>query len=291
MNETILRNPNQDALGVDQLRRFSPAIFAKEPHEKVSERYGFIPTYTVLEHMHKAGFVPVEVRNYMRRDPARMRTTKHLIRFRKAGAVGKLLVGDVIPQVVLLNSHDRSSRFHLYGGLFRLVCSNGLIVATSHSVQPVVVRHTTHLAEEVVATSELLVKQHGRILEHVNVMRKHKLTERQALQFAAKALTLRSPSAGMIEPAALLAERRAEDKGLDLWHVFNRVQENLTQGGLHGVTATGRHVRTTVVNSINTDVRMNAGLWELAMAAISKASVSSKHEVESKRKPRVLEHA
>lgn len=32
----------------------------------------------------------------------------------------------------------------------------------------------------------------------------------------------------------LLLTRRDADKGSDLWRVFNRVQENLTQGGFSG---------------------------------------------------------
>jgi hypothetical protein len=37
--------------------------------------------------------------------------------------------------------------------------------------------------------------------------------------------------------------RRFDDRRPDLWSVFNRTQENLTKGGLHGRSANGRRQR------------------------------------------------
>jgi len=41
-----------------------------------------------------------------------------------------------------------------------------------------------------------------------------------------------------ITPAQLLAPRRYADEGKDLWHTFNRVQENVIAGGLSAISAT-----------------------------------------------------
>lgn len=273
--QLILRNSNLDAISVDQLRKFSPAIFSKEAHEDVSARYGFMPTYKVLEHMHKAGFVPVEVRNYQRRDPDALKFTKHMIRFRQAGAITARTVGDLVPQVVMLNSHDRSSPYQLYGGMYRLTCANGMLVAESANVMPIRLRHTLQLADTVVETSMALIKQHKHVFENINVMRKLNLTDKAQAAFARNALELRPERAGAIDSRLLLAARRTQDEGNDLWHVFNRVQENLTKGGIEGVTADGRHVRTQEIRGVNGDIALNTGLWALAMAAITKASKSS----------------
>ena len=65
----------------------------------------------------------------------------------------------------------------------------------------------------------------------------------------------------------LLAPRRAEDAGDDLWRTFNRVQENAIRGGL---TAWGRdaqnrprRVSSREVTGIDGDVRLNRALWTL----------------------------
>jgi hypothetical protein len=276
MQATIVRNPNLEPISYDQLRHSAPAIFSKEAHGDVSTRYGFIPTYSILEAMRAARFVPVEVRNFARKDPKDLQFTQHLIRFRREGKLAAHMVGDVLPQVVLLNSHDRSSRFRLYGGMYRLVCANGLLVSTSDTVRPYVVRHTKGVVEEVVEVSKRLIQEHSLVEKYINVMRKIELTPKEQLQFARDALKLRPARPGQLDPDALLTARREEDNKPTLWLTFNRVQENLTKGGLVGTTANGRRVVTSEIRSIRPDVHINAGVWHLAMAAIRKAQDASK---------------
>ncbi|SFA93208.1 hypothetical protein SAMN05444579_101640 [Delftia tsuruhatensis] len=45
--------------------------------------------------------------------------------------------------------------------------------------------------------------------------------------------------------------RRFEDRRPGLWSVFNRTQENLTKGGLHGRSANGRHQQTHPITHIS----------------------------------------
>jgi hypothetical protein len=69
-----------------------------------------------------------------------------------------------------------------------------------------------------------------------------------------------------MQPSQLLAPRRAEDVGSDLWRTLNVVQENLLQGGLVRRSASNRLTRTRRIRAINEDVRLNSALWERAMA-------------------------
>lgn len=272
MQATLLRNPRLDVLTEKQLKDYCPAIWAKEPRSDVSARYGFIPTYEILEAMHDAKLEPVEVRNYARKNSKDLRFTQHMVRFRQAGKLDARVVGDVVPQVVLLNSHDRSARFQLYGGLFRLVCANGLLVSENDLVAPYVVRHTKSAVEEVVGMAKQIIEHHGKIFQHVKLMRDITLTPRQRTAFAKSALELRPARPGLIAPDALLAPRRKEDEAPTLWNTFNVVQENLTKGGVPGATATGRRVQTGEIRSIEADMKLNAGVWSLAMQAIAKAA-------------------
>ena len=63
----------------------------------------------------------------------------------------------------------------------------------------------------------------------------------------------------LTEHAHLIDDRRP-----DLWSVFNRTQENLTKGGLHGRSANGRRQQTRPIQGIDSDVRLNRALWMLA---------------------------
>jgi len=62
----------------------------------------------------------------------------------------------------------------------------------------------------------------------------------------------------------LLTPRRHEDSRDDLWTVFNRLQENLSKGGLDVRTATGKRTRSRSVKGIDGDVKLNRALWVMA---------------------------
>ena len=89
--------------------------------------------------------------------------------------------------------------------------------------------------------------------------------------FADRALALRFEDAALagMQPSALLAVRRVDDAGADLWSVLNRVQENLMRGGLSRRSASGRLTRTRRISSIREDVRINSGLWDLASGLLT----------------------
>lgn len=261
------------------LRKQCPAIFSEAPRSDVSSRYGFVSSKTILDAMRAAGFVCTQTLSYSRRDEQIRGFTKHMMRFRQAGDnLKKLIVGDVVPQIVCVNSHDRSSQFHLFGGLWRLICSNGMLVSDGARVTPLVVRHTTSAVDGLLDAAGLIIKQHKFVFEHVDEMRATELTEKQAREFAVRTLALRPERAGVIDPMQLLNVRRPEDNGPSLWQVFNRAQENMTRGGLQGITANNRAIVTRGITAINGDIALNAGMWRIAMEmrnALEKASKSS----------------
>lgn len=62
----------------------------------------------------------------------------------------------------------------------------------------------------------------------------------------------------------ILSPRRWQDEHNDLWSVFNRLQENLSKGGLSGRSAQGIRSRTRAVNGIDGDIKLNRALWVMA---------------------------
>jgi len=98
----------------------------------VSDRYSFLSTSSILKGMRENGWAPVRAEQQSVRTEARRGFQKHLIRFARAEQLGSWEKNQVRPEVVLLNSHDKSSAYQLHCGLFRLVSSNGLVVALCH---------------------------------------------------------------------------------------------------------------------------------------------------------------
>jgi hypothetical protein len=88
--------------------------------------------------------------------------------------------------------------------------------------------------------------------------------------FATVALALRygerheGQAPAPISAEQLIAARRPEDLGHDVWTIFQRVQENMLRGGLPGRTVQGRRMHTREVASIDRNVSLNRALWVLA---------------------------
>ena len=110
----------------DQLHRTAPAIFANQPDEAVSDRYGFVPTINVVDSLQAEGWYPVRAQQTHSRDLERRQVARHMIRFRQ-DPDRQMTVGDSVTELVLTNSHDRTAAFQLDLGLFRLVFLNGMV--------------------------------------------------------------------------------------------------------------------------------------------------------------------
>lgn len=276
-----IKNDNFAPLSMQQLRDRLPAVFATQARDDCSARYGFASTAMILQTMEKEGFVPVQASYNMRRNPADLPFTKHMLRLQRVGdAVRMRKHGDAaVPEVIMLNSHDRSGLLKLYAGMTVFACANGIIVTTQDFIEPVVVRHTNRIIEDVMAKLPRISAEAGRVTSIIDRMTSIKLSAKQQLAFASSAVDLRfgnGTARGSLDPAGLLVPRRVEDGAPDLWHVFNRVQENMIKGGTNSTNANGRTSQTREVVSINANLHINAGLWELAMATINKAKASSK---------------
>ena len=250
------------SLSLETLRARAPAVFAPSADEQRSARYTFIPTERVLDGLVQAGFVPVEARQTRTRKASPLHA-RHVIRLRRRFETVELR--DSLPEVVFLNSHDGTSAYQLRVGIFRVVCTNGLIVSWG-AFPTFSVAHRGNVVDDVVAHALGLTERFEILAARVERMEQRMLDEDERLRFAERALALRYPDpeqAGMAA-STLLNCRRAEDAGDDLWSALNRIQENLLRGGLARHTSNGRLVRTRRITSIREDLRINSALWDLA---------------------------
>ena len=249
-------------LSDDQIHRVAPSIFAEAPHESRSQRYAYIPTATVLTELRKEGFQPFMVTQTRTRHEDRRDYTKHMIRLRHASQIN---VRGEANEIILLNSHDGTSSYQMLAGMFRFVCSNGLVCGDT--VADVRVPHKGDVAGQVIEGAYQVLHSFDRALESRESMQAITLDEGEAEVFARAALSLKYDDPDKPAPiteSQILMPRRFDDRRPDLWSVFNRTQENLTKGGLHGRSANGRRQQTRPVQGIDSDIRLNRALWLLA---------------------------
>ena len=246
----------------DQLRQVAPSIFAEAAHDSRSARYTYIPTSTILDGLRKEGFQPFAVTQTRVRDEGKRDFTKHMLRLRHASQIADTEANEII----LLNSHDGTSSYQMLAGMFRFVCSNGLVCG--NAVSDVRVPHKGQIMDNVIEGAYDVLDGFGLVRELRDDMRAISLRPAEAEIFARTALTLKYEpdpvKPAPITESQILAPRRSADTGTDLWTTFNRVQENLVRGGLPARNAAGRRTRTREVQGIDQSVKINRALWLLA---------------------------
>lgn len=260
-NVAMLRS--ETPLDNGQLMRVAPSIFAQEAHESRSSRYAYIPTIDVLEGLRKEGFQPFMVAQSRCRDEGKREFTKHMLRMRHTG--GGLAQGEA-NEIILMNSHDGTSSYQMVAGMFRFVCCNGLVVGDI--VQDQKVRHSGNAVGEVIEGAFTVLDQFGQVIEHRDSMRAIEVPFEAQRLLAQAAIGYRwDTEEGEVAPVTaeqVLRPRRMADTGNDLWTAFNRIQENLTKGGVAGRDANGRRRQTRAVTGMTQDVKLNRALWTLA---------------------------
>ena len=228
---------------------------------RMSTRYGMIDTAQVIAAFAENNYLTVQssakkTKKTKKQDP---REVKHMIRLRHTDHA--LSINGAVPEIVMLNAHDGTSSLRLLSGLFRLVCSNGLVVQSHALVEEVRIRHTHKALEEALTAARTVMAASIEAAHQIQRWEQVMLTNGEQMRFAAEASSLWT---GRIPAQDLLTVRRPDDAGDDLWRVFNRVQENLTVGGIVGRTATGRQTRTRGIRAVDSSVRVNGALWALA---------------------------
>jgi len=260
----------------EQILRYAPSVFATQPSTKQSSRYAFIPTINVVKAMRAAKWDVVMASESKTRDDLRRGYVKHMLRFRSQNSA-MATVGDSLLEVVLINSHDGSSQYSLQAGVFRLVCSNGMVVADS-LLDAIKVRHTGNVIDAVIEGSSRILENAPIVGETIQQWKAITLNAGEQMALAEATHVLRFPDGSAIQPRQLLQPRRHNDNGNDLWSTFNRLQESSLRGGNRAFDQAadegrGRNVRSREVKNISGSVNLNKALWTLAeQMAVLKAA-------------------
>lgn len=262
----------------EQIRNVAPSVFADAPHSSRSARYAAIPTSEVLSSLRREGFQPFMVTQGGSRDEEKRGFTKHMLRLRHESNAGAQ-VGDSFPEIVLVNSHDGTSSYQLMAGMFRLVCSNGMVVGSGNGFDEVRIKHTGNVIPAVIDGCIEILGRLPEVSSEMETFNRLQLTQGEQAAFASAALAIRyDENEAPFEAEKLLTVHRREDATPTLWNTLNTVQENVIRGGVryalrdeNGFTTQRR--RTREVQGIEQNVKLNRGLWVLAqeMAKLKKA--------------------
>jgi len=259
---------------LEELKEYAPAVFANEPASGVTGRYSFISTNEIVEKVMDLGW---ELHSAKQNGPNPF--SRHMIRFTNPKLGYFDLKGDnVKPQIILDNSHNRASAAQLHMGLFRLVCTNGLVVAMPGMYTAVKFRHMGVDKDELRRILEVAAEQYGVIGTHIADMQEVKMNEDRSVEFAIKAVARREPHMFINEdgtinvkkvtastnPLEIITPIRGEDRADNLWTVFNVIQERMIKGGYNRTSGTGRNSTVRGLTNAVRNVDLNKELWGIA---------------------------
>ena len=266
----MLDNPNSQELKFlsnDEIREVAPTVFTEKPADNVSKHYTHIPTVQVLDDMKKLGWGVVDAQQVKARKNSTKGFQKHLVTFRNPDVVINGKDGDtVFPQILLTNSHDGKNAFTFTAGLFRLVCSNGLVIADK-KFNDVKMRHMGYTFEDLQVQIKEMVEQLPLTVESMNKMKGIELNKKQMKSLAKKALTTRFTEDQLkvtkIDLDELINPVRDEDCGNDLWSVFNVIQEKIIDGDFNYMSG-ARIRKARQVKNFKQDMDINKKLFAMA---------------------------
>lgn len=257
-------------LTLDQIRHVAPAVFAEGPHQSRGERYLYVPTIEPLQAMMKQGWSVYEARQQRSRKEDRDPYTKHMLRLRRENDPHfKVALGQDIPEVILINAHDGTARYHLRAGIFRFVCSNGMMVGNTLAGFSIIHTKSSTTNLEVLEAGERVVTEKFPVMVEQRERMMAKVIDGDVqYSLATTALKLRYGSTmPPFQPSELLACRREEDRDPTVWNILNRIQENVLNGGWETRSVMfGRRSMVRPVERVSAVVQVNAGLWDAALA-------------------------
>jgi hypothetical protein len=258
----------------EELQKQCPMAFKELPtNPNVSGRYVQANTATVIDDLAKLGWYPVQAKQCRNKKNSSGIRSFHMVAFQnpdikitKTNDDGSSVV-DTYPRIILTNSHDGFNSFKFMLGLFRLVCSNGLVVCDNQMVN-ISITHMNYTFEELRMVVKTAIEEVPNIVNTMNEMRNIQLTDEQKQELATEVIKIRK---GIEENETYEVEQdvvediltpvREEDKSNDLWTIFNICQEKLIKGGFFNKTNKNKLRKVKSITSIKKDMEYNQRLW------------------------------
>ena len=153
---------------------------------------------------------------------------------------------EAFTSITLSNSSNGAQPLQMSLGMYRQVCSNGMVTFDQHA-ESQNIKHTEINYRDLDRFVSSMNSKANKLITEVNEMKHRGLSIEDMRKLAVEAASLRYTDLEDINIDDLFAVNRVEDESDDLWTVFNRIQENLT----HDIT------------NMKEDIKLNQQLFKL----------------------------
>ena len=278
-NHVTTKVSKHEALEDNEIKYLCPVAFKSEMSTQeitdlgLSNHYSFVPTMNVVQDLQTMGWNCVDAKQVQARKKSTKGYQKHMLTFEHPKY--KIEGAEEYPQLLLTNSHDGGNAFQLSAGIFRLVCSNGLVIKTEdYGSQRLI--HKGYSFEAVQEMVEGFVATIDETMTRITAMKRKELNAEEMIKFAKQAALLRFTSKSynedniskVVRVDELLESTRKEDNGNRLWEVFNRVQERLVGGNYHYMGTKDKPRKARPIKNFKQNFAVNEKLSTLTFAYV-----------------------
>lgn len=266
-------------LSKNQIKEVCPLAFEKMPtNPRVTSQYLHVNTEVIIDDLEKLGWKPVQASQRKSKGKSSI-FSKHMVSFQNPEIMIKgKNSDDAFPRIILTNSHDGLQSFRFSIGIFRLVCSNGLVIA-DEEFSDFRIRHKGYTFDELRAMVRETVDKLPEKIQVMNNMKARIMTVDEKEKLALDAMLIRS---GIVPDSIqaneyeydrdtlidILEPKRKEDESQDLWTVFNVVQEKIINGEFHAALKGAKVRKVRKIKSFEKDLEINKELFKLATSLI-----------------------
>ena len=216
--------------------------------QRIKTKEFYIPTIEVVEKLQDEGWMIKGVAEHRMKKNRKITANYVQLHHPDFELLNKNGKSEAVSSLTITNSCNGKSPLTMDLGFYRQICSNGAIMFDKHG-ESTQIKHTEINFNNLQSFINNINNKSDKVLERFGIYQNKHMTVEQAIEFASKAARLKHRpediTPRMVEN--LLQVNRMEDEGDNLWSVFNRVQESLTEE----------------VNDFNLDIRLNKQLSSL----------------------------
>jgi len=260
------------------LKNIAPSVFSLSSSPIVSEKYRHITTSDVVQHLmlqgwqlDKAGESRITKR---KREAGFAPYVAHAISLRHPDfQVGqRLTLGQIVPNIIIGGSHNRTTAFWLSGGLYRCICDNQAVVGmTTFNARYKHQGNFQRLMDSIYQTVDGIVSKSNMLTEAIDRWSSIALTTGQRYELYRRVIMLRPESSGRelaLKNVEVFDERRrVEDAGNDLFTTYQVMQEHTMRGHASFVNLpNGGGANRAVsrgIGGVNAFLDVNRAMWDL----------------------------
>jgi hypothetical protein len=214
--------------------------------QRIKTKEFYIPTLEVIEKLQGEGW---NITGVNEQRGSNRKITNNYVQMQHPDFAIKNSKGksEALASITITNSCNGNKPLQLDLGVYRQVCSNGMIAFDS-AAESEKIKHIQANYYNLDQFISNISRKTSTILNEFEKLKHTDLSVTEMRKLAYEAATLRYNNLEDINIDDLLSINRIEDEGNSLWTVFNRIQENLTAD----------------VSNLNEDIRLNKQLFAIA---------------------------